>query len=55
MWKPEPTVVLSSDDILAAAGTKYTLSPNNMMLKQAVRQYGLDKVGIVTIPCQTMD
>ena len=54
MWKPEPTVVLSSDDILAAAGTKYTLSPNNMMLKQAVRQYGLEKVGIVTIPCQTM-
>ena len=25
-----------------------------MVLKQAVRQYGLEKVGIVTIPCQTM-
>lgn len=54
MWKPEPTVALSSDEVLAAAGTKYTLSPNNWMLKQAVRQYGLEKVGIVTIPCQTM-
>ena len=54
MWKPMPTVAMTSDDIMAAAGTKYTLSPNNWMLKQAVRQYGLEKVGIVTIPCQTM-
>ncbi len=54
MWKPMPTVALTSDEILAAAGTKYTLSPNMWMLKQAVRQYGLEKVGIVTIPCQTM-
>lgn len=54
MWKPKPTVALSSDEILAAAGTKYTLSPNLFVLKEAVRQYGLEKVGIVTIPCQTM-
>jgi len=54
MWKPEPTVALTSDEVLAAAGTKYTLSPNNWMLKEAVRQYGLEKAGIVTIPCQTM-
>jgi coenzyme F420 hydrogenase subunit beta len=54
MWKPEPTVALTSDEILAAAGTKYTLSPNMWMLKEAVRQYGLEKAGIVTIPCQTM-
>jgi coenzyme F420 hydrogenase subunit beta len=54
MWKPMPTVALTSDEIMAAAGTKYTLSPNLWMLKEAVRQYGLEKVGIVTIPCQTM-
>ncbi len=54
MWKPEPTVALSSDEILAAAGTKYTLSPNLWKVKEAVRQYGLEKAGIVTIPCQTM-
>lgn len=54
MWKPNPTVALTSDEILAAAGTKYTLSPNLFALKEAVRQYGLEKVGIVTIPCQTM-
>jgi coenzyme F420 hydrogenase subunit beta len=54
MWKPEPMVALTADEILAAAGTKYTFSPNVWMLKQAVRQYGLEKVGTVAIPCQTM-
>jgi coenzyme F420 hydrogenase subunit beta len=53
-WKPEPMVALTSEEILAAAGTKYTLCPNVWMLKQAVRQYGLEKVGVVSIPCQTM-
>ncbi len=54
LWKPEPTVALSSDEILAAAGTKYTISPNLWKVKEAVRQNGLEKAGIVTIPCQTM-
>ncbi|PKL71956.1 MAG: coenzyme F420 hydrogenase subunit beta, partial [Methanobacteriales archaeon HGW-Methanobacteriales-2] len=31
MWKPEPMVAMSSDEILAAAGTKYTFSPNVWM------------------------
>ncbi|WP_048191830.1 coenzyme F420 hydrogenase subunit beta [Methanobacterium sp. SMA-27] len=53
-WKPEPMVAMNSDEILAAAGTKYTFSPNVWMLKKAVRQYGLEKVGTVAIPCQTM-
>jgi coenzyme F420 hydrogenase subunit beta len=54
MWKPAPTVALTVDEILAAAGTKYTISPNLWAVKEAVRQYGLEKAGIVTIPCQTM-
>lgn len=54
MWKPKPTVALSSDEILDAAGTKYTICPNLWAVKEAVRQYGLEKAGIVTIPCQTM-
>lgn len=53
-WKPQPMVAMSSEEILAAAGTKYTFSPNVWMLKEAVRQYGLEKVGTVAIPCQTM-
>lgn len=54
MWKPEPQVAMTSDEIIAAAGTKYTFSPNVWTLKEAVRQYGLEKVGTVAIPCQTM-
>ena len=54
MWRPEPQVAMTADEVLAAAGTKYTLSPNIWTLKEAVRQYGLEKAGIVTIPCQTM-
>lgn len=54
LWKPEPMVALSADEIIAAAGTKYTFSPNTAALKMAVRQYGLQKVGIVGNPCQIM-
>ncbi|KZX15445.1 coenzyme F420-reducing hydrogenase subunit beta [Methanobrevibacter cuticularis] len=51
-FKPEPLVALTSDEIISAAGTKYTFSPNVWALKNAVRQYGLEKVGTVAIPCQ---
>lgn len=53
-WKPEPMVAMTSEEILAAAGTKYTFSPNVWMLKEAVRQYGIEKVGTVGTPCQVM-
>ncbi|KZX12761.1 coenzyme F420 hydrogenase subunit beta [Methanobrevibacter curvatus] len=51
-FKPEPLVALTADEIISAAGTKYTFSPNVWALKKAVRQYGLEKVGTVAIPCQ---
>jgi coenzyme F420 hydrogenase subunit beta len=51
-FKPEPLVALSADELVSAAGTKYTFSPNVWALKTAVRQYGLEKVGTVAIPCQ---
>ncbi|MGB9837398.1 coenzyme F420 hydrogenase subunit beta [Methanothermobacter sp.] len=53
-WKPQPMVAMTSDELKAAAGTKYTFSPNVLMLKKAVRQYGIEKLGTVAIPCQTM-
>ncbi|MDI6882398.1 MAG: coenzyme F420 hydrogenase subunit beta [Methanothermobacter sp.] len=53
-WKPEPIVAMTSDELKAAAGTKYTFSPNVWMLKKAVRQYGIEKLGTVGIPCQLM-
>jgi len=51
-WKPKPLVALTADEIISAAGTKYTFSPNVWALKDAVRRYGLEKVGTVAIPCQ---
>ena len=32
--------------------TKYNISPNVSMIKEATRSFGLDKVGIVGTPCQ---
>lgn len=52
LWKPEPMVATTPEEILAARGTKYNISPNMAVIKDAVRQYGLDKVGIVGTPCQ---
>jgi len=51
-WRPIPTVVTSSDEVIAAAGTKYSMSPTLSALKDAVRQNGLEKVGVVATPCQ---
>ncbi len=51
-WRPEPMVAMSREDLLAARGTKYNLSPNMELIKEATRSYGLDKVGIVGVPCQ---
>ncbi|WOF16681.1 coenzyme F420 hydrogenase subunit beta [Methanoplanus sp. FWC-SCC4] len=51
-WKPEPVVATTKEELLAARGTRYTISPNMMLIKEATRSYGLDKVGIVGTPCQ---
>ena len=42
-WKPEPTIAMTADEIIAAAGTKYTFLSNNAVLKEAVRQCGIEK------------
>ncbi|MEE0902454.1 MAG: coenzyme F420 hydrogenase subunit beta, partial [Methanobrevibacter sp.] len=52
-WRPIPTVVTSADEVIAAAGTKYSMSPTLSALKEATRQYGLEKLGVVATPCQT--
>ena len=46
-WRPIPTVVTSSDEVIAAAGTKYSMSPTLSALKEATRQYGLEKVELI--------
>ena len=39
-------------ELIAAAGTRYNISPNVSLIKEATRSFGLDKVGIVGTPCQ---
>jgi len=51
-WRPAPVVAMSADEIIAAAGTKYSMSPNVAAIKDAVRQGGIEKLGIVATPCQ---
>jgi coenzyme F420 hydrogenase subunit beta len=51
-WMPKPTIATTKEEIIAAAGTKYTISPVVSVLKDAVREYGLEKVAVVGTPCQ---
>ncbi|MBN1194299.1 MAG: coenzyme F420 hydrogenase subunit beta [Methanomicrobiaceae archaeon] len=51
-WMPEPVVATTRAELFAARGTRYTISPNMALIKEATRSYGLDKVGIVGTPCQ---
>ncbi|HJJ92339.1 MAG TPA: coenzyme F420 hydrogenase subunit beta [Methanocorpusculum sp.] len=51
-YKPEPMIATTVDELLAARGTKYSISPNISLIKEATRSYGLDKIGIVGTPCQ---
>ena len=51
-WRPIPAVVNTKAELLEAAGTKYNISPNIALIKEATRSFGLDKVGIVGTPCQ---
>lgn len=52
-WNPEPYVATTPEEIIAAAGTKYVLCPNNNVVKMAAREYGLDKIGFVGMHCLT--
>src|SRR5208337_5293077 len=46
-WLPKPTIATTKEEIIAAAGTKYTISPVVSVLKDAAREYGLDKIAVV--------
>jgi coenzyme F420 hydrogenase subunit beta len=51
-WRPRPIVATTREELFAARGTRYNISPNVSLIKEATRSYGLDKVGIVGTPCQ---
>ena len=51
-WQPRPFIATTREELLSARGTKYNISPQISLLKEATRSFGLDKVGIVGTPCQ---
>lgn len=50
-WKTVPIVATSSEAIISAAGTKYTISNSVLGLKEAIER-GYKKIGFVGTPCQ---
>ncbi|OED30630.1 coenzyme F420 hydrogenase subunit beta [Methanosphaera sp. WGK6] len=53
-WNPEPMIATTKKEILKGAGTKYTMCPNLSLIKEATREYGLEKIGTIGTPCQVM-
>lgn len=52
VWVPKPVVATSKDEVVSAAGTKYTVSPTMLGVKQAVKNMNLKSVAVVGTPCQ---
>jgi coenzyme F420 hydrogenase subunit beta len=51
-WRPQPYIATTVEELMASRGTRYNISPNVSLIKEATRSYGLDKIGIVGTPCQ---
>ena len=50
-WRPQTRVARSHEDLKAAAGTKYTIYPSVLGVKEAFEE-GCESVGFVGLPCQ---
>jgi coenzyme F420 hydrogenase subunit beta len=51
MWRPVPRVAATAEEIISAAGTKYTIANSVFALKEAMEK-GYTKIGFVGTPCQ---
>lgn len=51
-WKPVPLLARSFEDLLKAAGTKYSVAPVLMAVAEGVDGYQLDRLALVGTPCQ---
>lgn len=49
-WRVEPKVVRTGEEVLAIATSKYTISPNNVLLDE-VERLGIERLGIFGLPC----
>ena len=50
-WKALPGIARTPEDVLKAAGSRYTYSANTMALKQA-QEEGLSRLALVGMSCQ---
>ena len=50
-WLPTPVVARTEEEVLEAAGTKYTPSPSMAGLGEAVKELKLGRVAVVATPC----
>jgi coenzyme F420 hydrogenase subunit beta len=50
-WRPVPAVAASAEEIVSAAGTKYTIANSVFAIKEAMEK-GYTKIGFVGTPCQ---
>ena len=51
-WVPKPVVARTKEEILAAAGSRYTMAPSLLPYSEAIYEYELEKIGFVGMPCQ---
>ncbi|MFX1502193.1 MAG: Coenzyme F420 hydrogenase/dehydrogenase, beta subunit C-terminal domain [Promethearchaeota archaeon] len=50
LWRPEPILIKSKEDIISTAGTKYVNNPNLQLLNQ--KELKGKKIAVVGVPCQ---
>jgi coenzyme F420 hydrogenase subunit beta len=51
-WQTTPGVATTPDELLAAAGSRYTYSANTLAYDEAVER-GLSRLGLISVGCQT--
>ncbi|MCJ7731068.1 Coenzyme F420 hydrogenase/dehydrogenase, beta subunit C-terminal domain [Candidatus Bathyarchaeota archaeon] len=52
IWVPTPVVAKSREEVIKAAGSKYTPSPSLVGVKKAVKEDKLEKIAVVGTTCQ---
>lgn len=51
-WKTHPIIATTQKEVIANAGSKYSVSPTLIGLGKAAEDYGMKKIVMVGLPCQ---